>query len=590
MLRRISKREKEILEAEEEEELEKKVAESKEHLKIEEEEEESIQEKRFKIEKEKSKMNVLDKRRKKLKFKKVSLMAKKQSKGSKIEKRLKYVDLIIGLLILANFAMSLYENHHYTTKLEKRICEDNITNSADPKTIQTLRYLDIDTPEKPKEMQKCKDEKIILIKDSYVSDPHTNVMRVVIIAIIGLNEILLFFRYLTKLKLLQERYLACDSDNIFSTGLWWKFIIEFIILGICIPPYVDGTIKGNMIEGTFTYSYDSLINLFQIFKLYYFIRIYGNFSIWTSEKIKRIGLEYNYHIGGRFAIKAQLVRSPLISILIILSVSVGIFTFMFRIFEYGYIGLADDKIIKAIEKPDYENYADSVWVIIITMMTVGYGDIYPETHLGRMVAFLSTLIGMLIISLLVVTLSRVVEFTPDEKIAHNLILKSFAHEKLEKISFVFVKAVMRLYYIKNNPLYLMKCARKNNSEMISISTYVNQVLYIREIAVDFIKHHKVANTHIVPSDQKLNQLERRVELDTDVIGPYIFFLEDVNEMTSRIVENENQIKHALNILRKKQDGLINYLMKFNTIKSSVEIFEEESVEDTKSDKNEQIYT
>jgi hypothetical protein len=50
-------------------------------------------------------------------------------------------------------------------------------------------------------------------------------------------------------------------------------------------------------------------------------------------------------------------------------------------------------------------YFNSVWCIVITMTTVGYGDIAPATLPGRCVAMIAALWGAFLISLLVVTMS-----------------------------------------------------------------------------------------------------------------------------------------------------------------------------------------
>ena len=47
-----------------------------------------------------------------------------------------------------------------------------------------------------------------------------------------------------------------------------------------------------------------------------------------------------------------------------------------------------------------------MWCVIVTMTTVGYGDFYPVTHLGRIVGVIASLWGAFIISLLMVTLSK----------------------------------------------------------------------------------------------------------------------------------------------------------------------------------------
>jgi hypothetical protein len=110
--------------------------------------------------------------------------------------------------------------------------------------------------------------KEVVKKQEYELTEYINKIRIAIIAVIGLNEILLIYRYILYVKLMRERYLAVDKDNLFSTGLWWQLFLEFIVLGVCIPPYTEGVIKGDMLFGTYMYSYDSIVNLFQIFKIY----------------------------------------------------------------------------------------------------------------------------------------------------------------------------------------------------------------------------------------------------------------------------------------------------------------------------------
>jgi hypothetical protein len=53
-----------------------------------------------------------------------------------------------------------------------------------------------------------------------------------------------------------------------------------------------------------------------------------------------------------------------------------------------------------------------MWCTIITMATVGYGDFYPETHIGRVIAILACIWGNFLISLMVVSLTISSEFNP----------------------------------------------------------------------------------------------------------------------------------------------------------------------------------
>lgn len=47
-----------------------------------------------------------------------------------------------------------------------------------------------------------------------------------------------------------------------------------------------------------------------------------------------------------------------------------------------------------------------MWLIMITMMTVGFGDYYPKTHIGRGISIVACFWGVFIVSMMVVTLTN----------------------------------------------------------------------------------------------------------------------------------------------------------------------------------------
>ena len=53
-----------------------------------------------------------------------------------------------------------------------------------------------------------------------------------------------------------------------------------------------------------------------------------------------------------------------------------------------------------------------MWMIIITMTTVGFGDLYPATHMGRFCAVLASFLGMVFVSVLVASLNHLIDFSP----------------------------------------------------------------------------------------------------------------------------------------------------------------------------------
>ena len=59
---------------------------------------------------------------------------------------------------------------------------------------------------------------------------------------------------------------------------------------------------------------------------------------------------------------------------------------IFFIFLFGYLFY--------VSEPDVRNLGDGVWWALVTITTVGYGDITPVTTLGRVVASSLMLLGL----------------------------------------------------------------------------------------------------------------------------------------------------------------------------------------------------
>jgi voltage-gated potassium channel len=52
------------------------------------------------------------------------------------------------------------------------------------------------------------------------------------------------------------------------------------------------------------------------------------------------------------------------------------------------------------------SFGNAVWLVLMTVTTVGLGDYYPQTHLGRLIIFFIAIWGTLMISLTVVVVAN----------------------------------------------------------------------------------------------------------------------------------------------------------------------------------------
>ena len=56
-------------------------------------------------------------------------------------------------------------------------------------------------------------------------------------------------------------------------------------------------------------------------------------------------------------------------------------------------------LIFQLEPNLFENFFDALYWATISITTIGYGDIYPTTDVGRLITMISALVGVAVIAL-----------------------------------------------------------------------------------------------------------------------------------------------------------------------------------------------
>jgi hypothetical protein len=387
--------------------------------------------KRFFEEKEKKRKNDIVTKVQKMKILEQKRLQNKlkQSLSNRIRRRIKIVDSIISILVIINLTLAIYENNLNTFDVEDT----------------TYKFI--------------------------------NILKFIVLGIITVIEIFLIWRYYLELRLMRMNGEASKCDNIVTAELWKKFLIEFFILCIFAPPNCDIHITGYMLFGRYNYNSDSLILIFTFMKLYYLTKVFNHFSLWTSKKVSIIGREHQVSVETKFVLKAQLKQRPYLTLFLILIFAVAVLSCILRVFEYGY---STDEIIdnskstteilvntnnstevnnpKNLVKHNFENYLDNCWVILITMLTVGYGEMVPNTHFGRAVASIGAILGMLILSILVVTMSNIIELNRNENRAYKLMQKK---EYKKKTVCLASNLILRIF-----ETYILVTKSKNKSNNV----------------------------------------------------------------------------------------------------------------------------
>jgi voltage-gated potassium channel Kch len=69
------------------------------------------------------------------------------------------------------------------------------------------------------------------------------------------------------------------------------------------------------------------------------------------------------------------------------------------------LGLLAGFVVTLVDRKDFPTFGDGVWWAIVTLGTVGYGDIVPHTAWGRVVGSLVIVLGVTFIAFLTATVT-----------------------------------------------------------------------------------------------------------------------------------------------------------------------------------------
>ncbi len=162
-----------------------------------------------------------------------------------------------------------------------------------------------------------------------------------------------------------------------------------------------------LLGGQFKFKVDSLVATCSLLRIYHFARLYVHYSVWFTAETQLICKKFGFIPDLYFVIKTELKTRP----------------FKVLVFMMMVISVVAALIVQSCEQPytfagneqNFGYFFNPLWMCFVTMATVGYGDYYPKTHLGRFTGVGICLIGMISVSLFVVFLQQLIEFNPKEQ-------------------------------------------------------------------------------------------------------------------------------------------------------------------------------
>lgn len=167
--------------------------------------------------------------------------------------------------------------------------------------------------------------------------------------------------------------------------------------------------------------------------------------------------------------------------IIIFCATVFILAYIIRIYELPYYRAHDSY------DSEFDEFYNAAYLILITITTVGYGDIYPKTMMGKLTAVFTAIFGAFLISILVLAVGSIFSLTKNQQ-------RALRHIRVSQSSSTAITQACK-YFLLKKKLYTIREAIQPQRRS------------------EFLKSFKFAETLDLPLE-KLIKLEKELAQKT----------------------------------------------------------------------------
>lgn len=296
------------------------------------------------------------------------------------------------------------------------------------------------------------------------------------------------------------------------------FIFNIFIFFFCPNPFTY-KIWLNFHSGHYSLDYEvplnSIFTSICLFRVWFIFKLYLVSSESYSQRSFRIAKINGVNLSLKFPFKANMTDSSLIINFALFLMCWLVCSYDLRIFERYFDELNDSNL---------GNYLNDLWCVFITMTTVGYGDISPQSFLGRVIIIISCMFGVFLVGLMVVSVTSYLNLVGVESNVYKILLKS---EKMEERNKLAYKAIAQ--YLKS-----IKEVKEEKNKMNEEVFMKKIVPHQKKQIYNYLKNFKLADLDFLQTIPALN--------DFDNIGDHLRFLEE------NMTRNQDKVVEIVDLL------------------------------------------
>jgi hypothetical protein len=205
------------------------------------------------------------------------------------------------------------------------------------------------------------------------------------------------------------------------------------------------TYNGSPVVEKFQRNFNEYLFLFQFTWLYFhLIKTLSINTMWAADSSDRIVRMIGFRLSFLFILKCVMRNARKVAVIIILLCTLFYYTIALNVIESPLY--YEPEISSGFKAFVYPSIA--LWNAVITLFTIGYGDLYVVTYLGRIFVAVLTILAGIILSFITVAMTIDFDFEDQDKQAFTLINSVQLKEDVEKNAAKLILAFFRLIKAK----------------------------------------------------------------------------------------------------------------------------------------------
>ena len=278
-------------------------------------------------------------------------------------------------------------------------------------------------------------------------DPVLNdYIKVANYSVTGLCLLIAYFRSVYSFYFSRElKFIFEDPINGFYSSSSFKILLIDVGILICIPPpYFDFEMEFEQLDGKLYLNFSSICLTLMMFRLILLFRLFLYYSKWADLSVRKHCRELGVYKPLVFALKACLKDRPHLLLIPAFAISTLALGVTLQIYEKPF-NENNSSFTDNGSTQDYSYLYNSMWLILLTMTTVGFGDTFPRTHMGRIISIITIIWGTFLISLMIIMFNNYILFSKIQQKSFNYLSKIHGNVRIRKLASKIISKFILLY-------------------------------------------------------------------------------------------------------------------------------------------------